>query len=195
MAAMMDLMTSFFFGALILLVGLKVEVYMGEYQRQNTTDLNAQRNCVEIGKIVEYDLFKAGYHDTPWSAMLLADTAAVKFRTDLDDDGVIDSVYYYTAPRTSTPALLNRNQILLYRKVNNQSPVTMDLGITRFNIKYYDSTGTVTAVKKNIKSIKISIDVQGNLQSVSAGGRDTVYNTVHWQQYIVPTSLYAWVKE
>ena len=118
------------------------------------------------------------------------------FYGDIDDNGTVDSVYYYTGaiPGGTTNLLIPRHKAI-YRKINTGPPILMNLGITRFNLTYYDSAGAKTLLAGKVRALRVSLDVEGSLQSVSAGGRDTVYNTIHWQQYIVPKALFAWLDD
>ena len=190
MAAILDIMISFVFSGLLLVMGMKLNVYVSSYQQQCVVDLNAQQNCVELGRILENDFYKIGYGDTTGrGSMRIADSTKIRFYADIDNNGSTDSITYYTAKMVTKSKFANPHQMYLYRQVNTLTPVKMNLGLTNLRIQYFNLTGAKVDTLGQIQALKVSLDIESNAKMVNSGGKDTVYNKVHWEQYIVPKSL------
>ena len=190
MVVLLDIAGSFIFGGLLLLMVTKLNIYTSRSHQQSTFDLHAQENCVQLGKMLENDFYSIGYGVKSGLPIQSAGADSIVFYSDIDNNGTIDAIKYFTKPMPAGYARVNPNHKLLYRKVNAGSAVPMNLGVTKLKLGYYDLAGTKTAVLSDIKAIKISLDVESNFPSVNAGGGDTVYNAVHWEQFIVPKALH-----
>ena len=81
--------------------------------------------------------------DDPDTAIIRAGTDRIIFWTDIDDDGNVDSLRYYMAstPTDTTISDRNADTYILYRLAGSESENDVDLGVTSFNLTYYDSDG------------------------------------------------------
>ncbi len=68
-----------------------------------------------------------------------ADSNSIRFITDVDSDGNVDSISYYTGPISELASTPNPRDRFLYRVVNTETPVGTNLGVTAFNLVYYDA--------------------------------------------------------
>lgn len=187
---MLDIAGSFIFGGLLLIMSLKLNFYTSDYDHQSTFDLRSQKNSVLAANIIKDDLSKIGFGDKSGMPIRIADTSKIRFYADIDNNGTVDSITYNTAPLTAAYAKNNPHHQLLYRTINASSPIIMNIGITSLKLTYYDSSGTLTGSLKKIKAVKLSMKFESDVKSVGAGGKDSVYNTTHLQQYIVPKALH-----
>jgi hypothetical protein len=179
MVAIIDIMASFIVGGIILVMSTKLGFVISDNGQQANVSLTAQQNCVLLSEMIESDLAKTGYRKTGYP-VATADSAKVKFYGDIDDNGTLDSVTYYSGPMTSAYASLNPRHKLMYRTWNKKT-TTMNLGVTSFKIVYYDSAGAKTTVPSRVQSFKVSMDFEGLIPM-----SDSSYATVHWEQYIKP---------
>lgn len=145
----LDLIAStFVFGSLLLMM-LRINANIAQNYQAYGNDLVVQQNLVEVVRLLEYDFRKIGYCKDPSKipdpsrAIRYADSIRIKFYTDFSTaanpygDGNLDSLdYYLGAFVTVTPNPFDR---LLYRVENNQTPVGVNLGLTTFNLQYFDS--------------------------------------------------------
>ena len=110
-------------------------------------DLVAQQNLSSIIQVLEYDLRKIGYCadwkkiPAPNQSILLADSTKLKFLTDVDEDGDMDSIFYYLGPTSELSSTPNPRDRFLYRVTNNEAPVGVNLGVIQFNLAYFNSLG------------------------------------------------------
>lgn len=188
MATVLDMVGAFLLGTLLLLTAARLNLYISGTQQQSTFDLKAQQMCVHTGEILENDFYRIGNRlksgVTPFK---YASADSIGFYGDVDNNGSVDTVTYTTGAKLVSA---NARQRMLYRKVNNSSRMAMDVGLTSFKLAYYDAAGVPTATLASIAAIKISMEVESDARSQTAGGSDSVYNVVHWNQFIVPAKLH-----
>jgi hypothetical protein len=138
------------FGSLLLMI-LRINATQAETIQMYQGDLLVQQNLVEVTKLLEYDFKKIGYCmdptkiSDPSQAIRYADSIRIKFYTDFPTssdpkgDGQLDSITYYVGPASEASATPNPNDRLFYRVQNNETPVGVNLGVTQFELKYFDA--------------------------------------------------------
>lgn len=180
MVAILDIMASFIIGGIILIMSTKLSAVMSDNGQQTNVSLATQGNAVVLSKMLENDVSKTGYKNTKSSHVITSDSTKVKFYGDIDDNGTLDSITYYSGPLTSPYVSLNPRHKLLYRTLNTKT-TTMNLGVTKFNLIYFDASGARTTTPSNVRSMKIMTELESLIPIA-----DTVYAVVHWEQYIKP---------
>jgi hypothetical protein len=191
---------SMVFGSLMLIV-LRLNGSTMERMQDYREDLIVQQNLVEIAKLLEYDFRKIGYckdySKIPIAthAIRYADTSKIIFWTDFptlfspSGDGNIDSLTYYVGPTSELSATPNPNDKLLYRIENNASPIGVNLGVTIFNIQYFDALRiplpTPVADPREIQYLQITIQTEHPIKWTkfyNTATYDTVYQSAYWRQ-------------
>jgi hypothetical protein len=191
---------SMVFGSLMLIV-LRLNGSTMERMQDYREDLIVQQNLVEIAKLLEYDFRKIGYckdySKIPIAthAIRYADTSKIIFWTDFptlfspSGDGNIDSLTYYVGPTSELSATPNPNDKLLYRVENNVSPIGVNLGVTIFNIQYFDALRiplpTPVSDPREIQYLQITIQTEHPIKWTkfyNTATYDTVYQSAYWRQ-------------
>ncbi len=193
--------SSMVFGSLLLMcmrMNMSVATNLNAYKG----DLVVQQNLVEIVKLLEYDFRKIGYCKDPskipdpTKAIRYADSIRIKFYTDLATpgnpygDGNIDTLDYYLGSFSGgTPNPLDR---YIFRVENNATPVGVDLGVTTFDLQYFDVNKAVLTYPisnyGSIATMQITIQCQNlaaNTVSQYAGRFDSLslgYQSAYWRQ-------------
>ena len=114
---------------------------------------------VEIVRTIESDFRKIGY-GVPEGMTAIIDTGAshIHFRCDIDNDGTLDEIQWYTGPPiTSLP---NPKIRVLYRRVNGGTPVGAALGVTDFKMKFLDQDGSPATSLGSIYIIETTLQVE-----------------------------------
>jgi hypothetical protein len=189
------------FGSLLLII-LRINFAQSETVQMYQGDLLVQQNLVEITKLLEYDFKKIGYCkdpskiSDPSKAIRYADSIKIRFYTDFptaDDpqgDGELDSLTYYVGPASEAAATPNPRDMLLYRVENNSVPVGVNLGVTQFELKYFDTfRDSIASPVVNcgiIQYMQITIQVE-NLAAADSllGGfsaSEQAYQKAFWRQ-------------
>jgi len=189
------------FGSLLLIV-LRINTGNAENIQMYQGDLLVQQNLVEITRLLEYDFKKIGYCKDPTKipnpslAIRYADSVKIKFLTDFpttadpQGDGILDSLTYYVGPTSEASATPNPYDRLLYRVENNSTPRGVNLGVTQFELKYFDAfRDSIPSPVTNcglIQYMQITIEVQ-NLAAadtliVNKAAFDRPYQSAFWRQ-------------
>lgn len=147
----LDLIASTIVFGSLLLIMLRINATQSETVQMYQGDLLVQQNLVEVTRLLEYDFKKIGYCadatkiPDPSDAIRYADSIKIKFYTDFptsdypQGDGELDSLTYYVGPTSEATATPNPRDRLLYRVENNSTPVGVNLGVTQFELKYFDA--------------------------------------------------------
>jgi len=184
MAVLIDIMGALVIGGIFMTSFLNINHTMTSTNWETTLDLITQENSVAVGQIIENDIYRIGLNDTSSVVITRADSTAISFRSDIDYNGTVDSIKYYTGLASDLISTPNPKDMILYRVVNRKV-TAMNVGCVNFKLAYFDSTGAATNVPARIKAVKVVLDLES--QNSNA---DKVYAGIHWEQYIVPKRLH-----
>jgi hypothetical protein len=191
-STILDIVGSVAVAGFLLLMALRMNasaneasaVYMGSYVLQT--------NITALVDIIETDFRKIGYCKdwrkiaNPTASIRIADSSRLRFWTDVDNDGSLDSITYYLGPTSELAATPNPADRYLYRQVNTQTPLRMSLGITRFALQYFDAENTsipfpITDPRK-VYFMQISVAVETPVPYTQEYMDDRSQYEVFWKQ-------------
>jgi len=183
---LLDILGSVIVGGILMLSIARVNESSTKDLYRGTGNLVAQTNLATIVQILETDFRKIGYCadwqqiPTPTEAILYADSTSIRYLTDVDSDGIVDTIFYYIDYATDIPETPNPRDRFMYRVVNSEAPVGVNLGVTQFNMNFYNALGTELtfpiADPREIYTMQIDITVE----DVAAYNQE--YQTVFWRQ-------------
>jgi len=183
---LLDILGSVIIGSILMLSMARVNESSTKDLYKGSGNLVAQTNLATIVQILETDFRKIGYCadwqqiPTPTEAILYADSTSIRYLTDVDSDGVVDTMFYYIDYATDIPETPNPRDRFMYRVVNSEAPVGVNLGVTQFNMNFYNALGTELtfpiADPREIYTMQIDITVE----DVAAYNQE--YQTVFWRQ-------------
>jgi hypothetical protein len=159
MSVILDLIGSVVIAGFVTLIGLQINQTIAGNSDASTAIVNVQEAMVDIVQSIEYDFRKMGY-GVPEGVTALVDTGAtrISFRTDIDNNGTVDVVEWYTGPViTGFP---NPNIRVLYRRVNGGKPVGAALGVTNFTMRYLNQDGGPPVSIPAIAIIEVTLQVE-----------------------------------
>lgn len=183
---LLDVLGSMIVGGILLTIVLRLSNSATEKTYNNSGELSLQQNLATIAQIIEYDFRKIGYCANwnkipdPSLAILEADYSRLKFITDVDSDGELDSIHYYLGPTSELSHTENPRDRLLYRVVNNEEPLSSNLGITDFHMIFYDALGDTLYLPIQITGEIASIEINVTVENVAA--YDSLYSSAFWRQ-------------
>lgn len=184
MSTFWDLMGSMLIGSLLMITILAFSNNLSNERCMSNLWVITQESACTLSDVIEYDLSKIGYGTgSKENNILYADSNAVSFLLDLDNDGSLDSVMYYVSDVSGASGTENPNDVLFYRIVNDDQNAGSALGVTNFRINYYDSTGAVTDTLNRIKEIEVIFDIESPLTI------DDYYPTVHIRKSVKPKNI------
>ncbi|MCW9065006.1 MAG: hypothetical protein OQJ78_01825 [Ignavibacteriaceae bacterium] len=182
----LDIMGSIFIAGIIMISIFRLQNSATEDLYRGTGNLTAQTNLATVVQILETDFRRIGYCadweeiPVPTEAILYADSISIKYLTDVDQNGLIDTMHYYFDPITDIPTTPNPRDRYLYNVVNGEAPVDINMGVTQFKMEFYNTLGTKLnfpiADPREIYSMQIDITVE------DVAAYDEKYQTIFWRQ-------------
>ena len=189
---LLDILGSIIIGGILMLIAWRLSEAATEKTYNNSGELSMQQNLATVAQIIEHDFRKIGFCDNynkipdPSKAITYADTSSLKFLTDIDSDGNVDSIFYYLGPTSELLSTPNPRDRILYRIVNNEAPMGSNLGVTRFFMVYYDalndSIPTPITTPGIISSIEINVTVEQVAAYVDSLGGYNELPSAFWRQ-------------
>src|SRR5512143_1641919 len=142
MSALHDLMGSIIIGGIVLLMLLTFNGNVMQSAGVQTFNNVVQGNLTTVTSMLEYDFRKIGYRVAMVqdSSCVYADSTRVIVRGDFNNDGTVDRLFYALATGQA-PGSSNPKTRVLYRQLNFNPAQPLNVGITRFQLKYYDAAG------------------------------------------------------
>jgi hypothetical protein len=194
MAVILDIIFSLVFGSALLVIVLTANDIANENYSLYNGDVIVQEMLVSTAELVEGELRNMGFGvPEKKQTVLEADTARIKFLTDLDRNGNIDTITYFVGDTTELSQTQNRLDRYLHRKVNNA--MTGKVGVvTQWKLRYITAAGEVLPTPVDVDRlteihiVELTMEVQNPYAQlrkkgeVGAGQRDALYSSSFWQQ-------------
>ncbi|MFH1195241.1 MAG: hypothetical protein V1720_05990 [bacterium] len=169
-STLIDIVGSFIIGGMVFLILLQLNDASVDNTFRHAGDLTVQQNLVSIVELLEYDFRKIGYCSDwtkipqPWLSIILADSNSISFLTDVESNGIVDTMKYYIGPTSESVNTPNPRDRKIYRVVNSETPVGVNLGVTQFSLMYFDSMNDTLsfpiAQPGQIYTIQVSLTVE-----------------------------------
>jgi len=185
-SSLIDVLGSFLVGGMLFMILLR----MNDASVQNTFkyggDLLVQQNLVEVVSLLEYDFRKIGYCrdwqniPDPSKAIIAADSNSITFLTDIDNDAVVDTMKYYLGPASELADTPNPRDRLLYRVINGTVPLTANLGVTQFQLVYFNALGDSLSFPISVPSEIYTMQINITVENYAA--YDNEYSSAFWRQ-------------
>ncbi|MEI7812450.1 MAG: hypothetical protein WCJ01_08490 [Ignavibacteria bacterium] len=183
MNVIIDIIGSTFIGGVVLLLILQLNSSLSDSLSSRTIGYTAQSNISAMARVMEKDFKKIGLGVSDSIKISTADSSKITFIYDKDNNGTIDSMSYYTSSTSVLSGTSNPNDRLLYRVVNNDAALTSNLGVTKFNVYYFDSLGQVTNHRSKIRFFKVKLTVESTFANNNA------YGGAYWEKIFKPKNL------
>ncbi len=197
-SSLIDIIGSFIVAGLLLIMGLRLNAQASEATLVYNGNAILQQNLTALVDILENDFRRIGYCKDwtkiadPSLSIRIADSNRIRFLTDMTStsnpygDGALDSITYYVGPTSELTATPNPYDRYLYRRVNNQTPYPMNLGVTQFSFKYFDALNDPipfpVSDPREIYIMQISITIQSAAPYKQEYMNDPSQYDVFWKQ-------------
>jgi hypothetical protein len=89
-------------------------------------------------------------------------------------------MYYYFDPLTDIPGTPNPRDRFLYRVVNSETPVGVNLGVTQFSLEYFNALGSKLSFPISDPREIFTMQIDITVEDVAA--YDEKYQTIFWRQ-------------
>lgn len=185
-STILDVVGSIMIAGILMISIFRLQNNSTEDLYRGTGNLTAQTNLATVVQILETDLRRIGYCSdwqqipVPTEAILYADSVSIKYLTDTDSNGIIDTMHIYFDFANDIPQTPNPGDRYLYRVVNDELPIDINMGVTQFKMEFYNALGTKLIFPildpREIYSMQIDITVE----DVAAYNQN--YQTIFWRQ-------------
>ena len=185
-SVMLDILGSTVIGGILMMNLFQINSSAVENNYTGNGELIAQQNLSTIVQVLENDFRKIGYCadwkkiPVPTKAIISADSTSIKYLTDVDSDGNVDSMYYYLGPTSELLVTANPRDRLLYRVVNSETPVSVNLGVTQFKLTFFDVLGNPISFPIDVPGEIYTMQIDITVEDVEAYNEQ--YSTVFWRQ-------------
>ena len=172
-SSIVDIIGSVAVAGVLLLIALRLNAQANETSLVYNGSVTLQQNMTTLVGWIEHDFRRIGYCANytkipfPTQSLRKADTSDITFWTDVNSNGNLDSIRWYIGPTSElgpsagkfyTPNPRDRK---IYRQINNGTAQAWILGVTQFQLKYFDYEGrpisAPVAQPSGIYSMQISI--------------------------------------
>ena len=139
MGVFLDIALSILIGSALILMILTYNFNMVDTNNINNLYRITQKNGIDFQAIMKNDFKTIGLgvsaSDTVFT---IADSNQIKFKTDLGMDGSINEIHYYLGDVSSAGFTENPDDIIFYRRVDNNPVETYTFGLVSLNLTYFD---------------------------------------------------------
>jgi hypothetical protein len=182
----LDIVGSILIAGILLISMFRLQNSSTENVYRGTGNLTAQMNLAQVVQILETDFKRIGYCadwtkiPVPTEAILYADSLSIKYLTDVDQNGVLDTMNYYFDPTTDIPETPNPRDRFLYRVEQDETPVKVNMGVTQFKMEFFNALGNKLAFPISDPREIFSMQIDVTVEDVAA--YDEKYQTIFWRQ-------------
>ena len=144
-STILDIIGATLIGGLLLLTMNRLNQRASETNIVYGSDKHLQLEVVQLADLIETDFRKIGYCEDPTKIsdstdlIISADTSQIKFITDTDRDGNLDTLEFFVCDTSALPMTKNPRDRILYRKHNNEQPINISSDITYLYLRYFDA--------------------------------------------------------
>jgi hypothetical protein len=199
MGSLLDILGALFIFGIVMLIALQLNVFTMEKNTQhllrtmNQENVSGNESGVGIGTVLDMDLSRIGAADAVSPSVLLADANKITLRGDVDANGTVDSVKYFLTTPPSTPNGGNSNLKYLYRRQNAQSGTKGWVGVSSFQLSYYDNMGRTIPTPVAAGSLSSIRSIRAKVMFESAmrvkNDLDTSFAASYWETLISPMNI------
>lgn len=184
-----DVIGSIIIAGMVALIGIRANASIAKMTYTYGNEMTVQKNMTTIVRLVENDLRKIAYCAEPDSFLMQPWTIRsagqnnITFLADIDFDTKMDTIKYYVGSNSDLSYTSNPRDFPLFRRINSQTPVPLNIGLTQFQFLFYDWLG-------NEKSFPILTD--STSMAGSATGIGAIRLTIMLESQYAWDSLYAY---
>ena len=194
MAALIDIIASMIFSGALFIIVLDANDLATETQMVYNGDQMVQQMLTSTAQLVEGELRNIGY-GVPSTVpnITQGDSSSITFLSDIDRDGVVDTVSYSIGPISELGATPNELDRYLKRRVSNAGSSNVGV-VTVFHLRYFTRAGdsiqipVPSARLPEVFTVELTMEVQNpaapyrNENMVKEGERNALYSNSLWQQ-------------
>lgn len=149
-----NLSGSFIVGGIVLLSLLYIHFRVVDFNRSQIINEFTESSMTNMADVLDYDFNKIGYRVSTNPKISSINNSSIAFLADLDNNGSVDSVKYFTRQANGKQYLVRRTTI--------GSVQESQVVINNFAMQGYDSLNNSTFTVSSIKSIDVQVVIDNN---------------------------------
>lgn len=183
---LIDILGSTLVGGMLLMILWRLDDAATQNSFNYGGEVIVQGNLVEVVQLFESDFRKIGYCKDwtkipdPSQSIISADSTSIRFLTDTNNNGTVDTLRYYLGPASDLTMTPNPRDRMLYRVKNHDTPAGANLGVTQFKISYYNALGALLSFPISNPGQIATMQIDMKLESTAAYNNE--YPSVFWRQ-------------
>jgi hypothetical protein len=194
-STLIDILGSTLIGGMLLMILLRLNDASVDNNFKYSGELTVQENLVAVVQLLEHDFRKIGYCAIwknivdPSKAIIQATDTSITFLSDvgivgnLEGDGVVDTVRYFIGKASELASTPNPNDKLLYRVVNNAPLRGSNVGVTEFNMVFFDALGDTVITPITTPGEIYTMQINVKVENTAAYGQNyDVVRSAFWRQ-------------
>ncbi|MCW9097232.1 MAG: hypothetical protein OQJ93_07570 [Ignavibacteriaceae bacterium] len=148
-----------------------------------------QMELVQLADLIETDFRKIGYCEDAakvtdsMDVIISADTSQIKFLTDLNRDGNLDTLEYYVSSTAVLSNTVNPRDRILYRKHSaypDEETLDISSNVTLFYLRYFDALNIELSSPVTTPSLIAYMEISFKVEDSEAYNEE--YSEAYWQQ-------------
>lgn len=163
-----DILGATIIGGIVLMNLLNMNQNVVQSESMFGHDKSLQVDVVILATIMDRDFGLLGYcgdyTKMDSTAIIYGDSASIRFLADVDNNGIFDTLYYFTSDTSALSHTPNPRDRILYRQLNSNPPFVVANNITEFNLKYLDTFSNEQTIpidlNKIVNYIRIAFKVE-----------------------------------
>jgi len=187
-STMIDIVGSYIIAGVLLTFMLNLDRNITQANYTSVNDVIVQTNIVNAAKIIETDFRRIGYCANPDAiidpskSILSATQNGIKFISDVNGDGNVDTVTYSVGTAAALTQTRNPKDFMLYRTVKtgaSTSTIGYSIGLTQFLFAYYGTQNDSLAFPIDVGKV---YEMRLTMQLQSPFAYDTIYSYSYWRE-------------
>lgn len=191
----LDIVGSVITGGIVILAVMNLNIKMVDNGREKVTASISQTDINSSAQVLDHFFYKIGYR-VPGDKIAVADSNRIKFYSDIDNDGTVDTLDIFTNTTSWATSTKNPNDRPLFLVLNGGLKVLLSV-ITQFNLSYYDSSGSIIPPglllnpnnKRGVRSIKIFMKTESPDPFYAHESNKQFYQAAEWSKIVKPKNL------
>ncbi len=183
-----SLIGSIVIGTLLLFSVLSFQSDVRQHSFEYSNDLIVQQTAMNVIELLEWDFRQIGFGVTfPPLAVFALDS--ITFYADLWADGIMDTVNYRLSDVSEASGTTNPNDKIFYRWSNSEPQIDAALGVTNFQLRFFDASGDTTSNQVEIRTIEVTLEFESTEPYFDKMTNEARYAHFYWREKITPMNL------
>ncbi|MDP2039389.1 MAG: hypothetical protein Q8L04_18580 [Ignavibacteria bacterium] len=145
---------SFVVGGIVLLTLIYIHFRFDDINQAQVINEFTESSMTSLADVLDYDFNKVGYRVSSNPKICSINDSSIVYLSDLDNNGSVDSVKYFTQRSNSMKYLVRRTTISNVKESK--------VAINSFIVQGYDSLNNLTVTTSIIKSLDVQVVIDNN---------------------------------